>query len=461
MKPFRYLFFALASLSLLTTSCGGDDPDEPAPVQIPIHVNQSSVADGSTVSADLKEITFTFSTSVTATSQNICFLNGNNNPYTANINKVTASLSLKPGTAYELSFPEGAFTNSTGAKSNEIKLSFSTEPEVVVPDVTIAKNLVNPTATESARKVYQLLYDNYGKKILSGVMGEVAWGSAYYDEVAKAAGKQPAIIGFDYIHIPYSPANWIDYGDITPVKTAWEAGSIPAICWHWNVPDGKGGYNTGNDVPFDPAKVLVDGTEENKIAVADVAEMAESLKKLQDAGIAVLFRPFHEAAGDYTWGAWFWWGKDGVETTKSLWKWLYKKLTDEYKLNNLIWVWNMQTSDEGKLAGLSKLRAAYPGDDCVDIVGVDLYQPSFSDQSAQFKLLTSAVEGRKMVALAETGNLMSPDKDLANGCLWSYFMGWYEWDNNGPKLGKEWNKNGEWKTVLNNPLVLNRGDYKL
>ena len=121
----------------------------------------------------------------------------------------------------------------------------------------------------------------------------------------------------------------------------------------------------------------------------------------------------------------------------------------------------MQTSDEGKLAGLSKLRAAYPGDDCVDIVGVDLYQPSFSDQSAQFKLLTSAVEGRKMVALAETGNLMSPDKDLANGCLWSYFMGWYEWDNNGPKLGKEWNKNGEWKTVLNNPLVLNRGDYKL
>lgn len=107
MKPFRYLFFALASLSLLTTSCGGDDPDEPAPVQIPIHVNQSSVADGSTVSADLKEITFTFSTSVTATSQNICFLNGNNNPYTVNINKVTASLSLKPGTAYELSFPEG------------------------------------------------------------------------------------------------------------------------------------------------------------------------------------------------------------------------------------------------------------------------------------------------------------------------------------------------------------------
>lgn len=460
MFPIRSLFFALSTCVLLT-SCGGDDPDEPAPAVIPINLTSTSIADGSTVSADLKEVTFIFSTSVTATATDICKLNGNTNPYTVNINKVTATLSLEPGKAYSVTFAEGAFTNPTGAKSAAIQLSFATEAEVVPPVVSIAANLTNSNATESARKVYKLLYDNYGKKILSGVMGEVAWGSSFYDEVAKSAGKQPAIIGFDYIHIPYSPANWIDYGDITPVKSAWDAGSIPAICWHWNVPDGKGGYGTGKDMPFDPAKILVSGTEENKIALADVAEMAESLKKLQDAGIAVLFRPFHEAAGDYTWGAWFWWGKDGAETTKALWKWLYNTLTNDYKLNNLVWVWTMQTSDEGKLAAVSKLRAAYPGDECVDIVGADLYEPSYSDQSAKFNLLTSAVEGHKMVALAETGNLMSPDKDLANGALWSYFMGWYEWDNNRPALGKEWNKNGEWKTVLNNPLVLNRGDFKL
>lgn len=54
-------------------------------------------------------------------------------------------------------------------------------------------------------------------------MGEVAWSTTFSDMVAEAAGKYPAIVGFDYIHLASSPADWIDYGDITPVKEAWDA----------------------------------------------------------------------------------------------------------------------------------------------------------------------------------------------------------------------------------------------
>ena len=146
--------------------------------------------------------------------------------------------------------------------------------------------------------------------------------------------------------------------------------------------------------------------------------------------------------------------------TKQLWSWLYDKLTNQYGINNLIWVWTVQTSDEGKPASMDKIRAAYPGDAMVDIVGADLYEEALSNQTAQFDLLYDLVGGKKMVALSECGNLLDVDAAFNDGALWSYFMGWYEQDDNGPAF-IQWNLNGEWSTVLNNPLVLNRGDFNL
>ncbi|MDE5915976.1 MAG: glycoside hydrolase family 26 protein, partial [Duncaniella sp.] len=405
-------------------------------------------------------------------------------------------------------------------------------------------------------------------------MGEVAWGTGFCDLIKAESGKFPAIVGFDYIHLASSPANWIDYGDITPVKTVWDAGSIPAVTWHWNVPKNKpgtvslwtgevvmpsdwsgnvqltddnakqllsnvvagavisvktkdvgagaqgsiknsgwsgltpeldyfeitgdytvsltadmttevrnngfivGGHDytvtevsitipaggdTGYDASsevFNAANVLVDGSWENQVALADVEKLAGYMTLLRDANIPVLFRPFHEAAGDYTWGSWFWWGNSGVDTTKQLWSWLYDKLTNQYGLNNLIWVWTVQTSDEGKLADISKLQAAYPGDALVDIVGVDLYVDPLTTQTAQFDLLYNLVGGKKLVALSECGNLLDVDAAFDDGALWSFFMGWYEQNDNGPAF-IEWNTNGEWATVLNNPRVLNQGEFNL
>lgn len=222
---------------------------------------------------------------------------------------------------------------------------------------------------------------------------------------------------------------------------------------------GSMSYDAKSD-QFLASNVLVEGSWENTVAEADVKKLAGYLKLLQDANIPVLWRPFHEAAGDYTWGSWFWWGNSGVEVTKQLWSWLYDKLTNQYGINNLIWVWTVQTSDEGKPASMDKIRAAYPGDAMVDIVGADLYEEALSNQTAQFDLLYDLVGGKKMVALSECGNLLDVDAAFNDGALWSYFMGWYEQDDNGPAF-IQWNLNGEWSTVLNNPLVLNRGDFNL
>ena len=38
-------------------------------------------------------------------------------------------------------------------------------------------------------------------------------------------------------HLSSSPANWIDYSDITPVTDWYNEGGIVSAMWHWNVPD--------------------------------------------------------------------------------------------------------------------------------------------------------------------------------------------------------------------------------
>lgn len=210
---------------------------------------------------------------------------------------------------------------------------------------------------------------------------------------------------------------------------------------------------------FSPTAALTEGTPENETINADIAKLAANLQLLQDAGIPVLWRPLHEAAGDYSWGPWFWWGNDGVEATKDLWIYLYNKLVNEYGLNNLIWVWTMQTSDAGALADVELLKAAYPGDQYVDIVGVDLYKDEvLEDASAEFNLAFNAVGGTKMLVLSEVGNLIGVDSAVENEALWGYFLNWYDQNEDNEFRFSQWNNKTTWRAVLSNETVLNRGD---
>ncbi len=578
MNKYKYIL-AAAIVGLSLTACDDDDDKIYGMLDgIGMVTRTVSLAEGSSVRAEaLPAVTVSYNNLVGINPDYPITLNGQ--PARAIINplngmEIIVTLDLQPYQDYSLVIPSGAIYRSDDMSIVADPLTLNFDTKTGINKNLLANNLINPNATPEAKAVYATLVDHYAYEQLSGAMGEVAWGTGFTDMIYKESGQYPAIVGFDYIHLASSPSNWIDYGDITPVKSVWEAGSIPAMTWHWNVPTSKPGeesvwtgekqlpadwsgyvqltdaaaldvlskavtgavltvktkdvapgaqgsvknsgwselasgleyfditgdysvtltpemaaevkqngviiaghdytvtdvvltipsggsmsYNAASDV-FNAANVLVDGSWENQVATADVEKLAGYLKLLQDANIPVLWRPFHEAAGDYTWGSWFWWGNSGVETTKQLWSWLYNKLTVEYGLNNLIWVWTVQTSDEGRLADMAKVRAAYPGDDMVDIVGADLYVDALTTQTAQFDLLYNLVGGKKLVALAECGNLLDVDAAFDDGALWSYFMGWYEQDENGPAF-KEWNTNGEWSTVLNNMRVLNRGQFSL
>lgn len=464
MKKYLYILPALA-MAMGATSCDDDDDVYVVPQpEAPAKVVNTSIADGAAVDASTTSIHIEYSMPVAINSAVTPTINGEpvkSFDYLADAdgkamsNSLQATFALEAGQQYVLVIPERAVTGvGTSSWCPELRLSFSAQD--LPPVVTDIQAITNSSATPEAKKLYSSLLGLYGNKTLSGAMGGVAWELTYSDFIAQEAGAYPAVVGFDYIHLASSPSNWIDYGDITPVKTVWEAGSIPAISWHWNVPKPDGsGFDASVD-DFKASNVLIEGTDENRIAVADVEKLAGYLKLLQDADIPVLWRPFHEAAGDYTWGSWFWWGNSGTETTKELWKWLRNKLEGEYGLNNLIWVWTMQCSDAGQLAQVQLLRDAYPGDEVVDIVGADLYEAAGADVSAQFQLVNRAVDGKKMVALAECGNIPA----ISASDLWIYFMGWYEMSDGQP-VKNQWNLNGEWAAAAANPLVASRGQFSV
>jgi len=472
-------FLALATLGIaLTCSCGGSDGEDPVEkVQAPKLVS-TSPSDGETeISGETVSVILTFDQNVKCPSSGHSLIKIND----ATVSKVSSyaasatidATGLESGKKYTLNVPAGVISGYKDNPCEAISLSFSTKEAAKDYGRNPQTSLTNSNATSGAKKLYKFLLDNYGSKTISGAMGGTAWETSYSDYIGEQTGTYPGIVGFDYIFLNWPAKAWSgcpDYGDIAPVKDAWEKGNIIQIGWHWTVPPSQStsdlndySYNTKT---FGVKNALADGTWQNTIIKSQINKLAGYLKLLQDAGIPVLFRPLHEAAGDYTWGAWFWWGYDGAEAGRDLWIYLHDRLTTVYGLNNLIWVWTVQTSDAGNLATADKLEAWYPGESYVDIVGADLYVGKNTTQSAAFRLVNNSVKGKKIVALSEFGNLLDIDGFFKEDAPWGYYMNWCNFDNGTPILYSKnpdgtygWNNTvSDWKSALSNSHCLNRGD---
>lgn len=232
------------------------------------------------------------------------------------------------------------------------------------------KQPVNPNATKEAKELLDFLYRIQGKYILTGQHNYLGKMSVYTDSIYLLTGKYPAIWGSDFgfadsshdiDNIKYRPLL------IPEIKKQHQRGSIITMTYHQADPF------VGEPCPFiggvqtNPSRdqwldILTKGTEANNTWKEYVDRLAEELKKLQELGIPVLFRPYHEMNG-----GWFWWGAHkGENGFVALWKILYHYYTDYHKLNNLIWVW----SPDKPIFGLKEY---YPGDAYVDVVSLDIY----------------------------------------------------------------------------------------
>ena len=380
---------------------------------------------------------------------NICYKADSNKTQKLKVNGVSQSDVTFPATS---SFTEIKATSvQLAAGENTIEMEsfwgwtqfdYMTVTTKTFTELKSSNALCDPKATKEAQSLMTYLSSVYGKGMISGQ--QEFYGVSRDDEfnfIEDLSGELPAIRGFDF-------------GETCPLY-AWDAGTadrmidwvnnkggIATASWHINVPKTMADYTVGSTVAWDQttysektdfvtANVMVEGTKEYEFFLLAVDNLATQLKKAQDANVPILFRPFHEAEGnggaDGS-GSWFWWSKEGADVYVELYQYLYKLLTEEYDLHNLIWEFNSYTySDESKYF--------YPGDNYVDLVGYDKYNaknwntgavaPNESAISGIFYDLVDMYDNNKMIAMMENDTVPSLENIQTEHAYWLYFMPWY------------------------------------
>ena len=489
MKKILYI------LPFMLLLAGCQEPVDPVVETVPApKLVSSDPADGT---ADLtgESLTFTliFDQNVKSPSDRHAGVTIDNNAVVGKVHayneKVTievTGLDSSLGKTYTLVVPEGTILgfkeNQDPAKEVRIKFSMKYVEPYVPSELDPVKTLVNPNASQEAKNVYNFLLEQSGKKTLSGVQSSHSHKNDFIDAVYKHTGKHPALAGYDFLFLQFSPTpdnwSWVqNYYDISAPKEQWAANGLVNYMWHWNVPDSKADWDNGvnnynfdgynfycDKTSFDIREAVKEGTWQHDFIMKDIEEVAGYLQLLEDENIPVIWRPLHEAAGNYDLygpnGAWFWWGRHGAEPCKKLWRLLYDQLVNVHGLDNLIWVWTVDVTKGAE----DQYLDWYPGDEYVDILGVDIYETDTEAKTRQYQAMVDMTKGKKLVTVSECGNIPDPAKCMNAGNKWSWFMVWCNTDSNGnilltPSDGNfNLNTGDYWNQVIGSPYVINRED---
>src|SRR5690606_22956109 len=128
---------------------------------------------------------------------------------------------------------------------------------------------------------------------------------------------------------------------IKDAKTWYGRNGIPALMWHWRDPSRETEEFYTEGTCFNISKISDESSAEYLAMIDDIDYIAGLLKKLQDDGVPVIWRPLHEAAG-----GWFWWGAKGPEPLKQLWRLMFDRMGNHHGLNNLILGWASDPGDD-------------------------------------------------------------------------------------------------------------------
>jgi mannan endo-1,4-beta-mannosidase len=317
----------------------------------------------------------------------------------------------------------------------------------------LSKIPVDKKANEDVKRLKAYLTDNFGKVMLSGQQ-DLTWEDSV-DMLARVeadTGKLPAIAGFDFMQYTMVDTKGAEGLNQVEEAIAWhKKGGIVCFCWHWRDP-----MKSTIEFNTDMTKFRINMDKKSyayKAMVKDIAIIAKQLKRLEDAGVPVLFRPLHEAGG-----GWFWWGARTEDNTSAekfiaLYRLLVEQINVVHGIHNVLWVCNGQNP------------GWYAGDKYVDIIGEDIYAsnpPDHSPYVARYNQAAAQPENElKILAMTENGSMPDPDALLDEGFLWSYFMTWNDGVGNLHAkqkdnfwTGEYWNEDSFKKYVYNHEKVI-------
>lgn len=221
----------------------------------------------------------------------------------------------------------------------------------------------NPSATPQARAVLDFFHEltarKEGRRILSGQFSDFGNGAnlGILERIHDRTGHWPALIGVDYADFAR--------GSLTtkvPNQVAieyWNQGGLVTVMAHlYNPANPKGGGLRDKGVDLDD--LLKEGTETNRRWMEELDLIVAGLQELKEAGVVVLWRPFHEMNG-----GWFWWGAKDPGPFIRVWQHMFDYFTKTKRLDHLLWVY-------GPNHGQNTAKY-YAGDRYVDLVGLDAY----------------------------------------------------------------------------------------
>ena len=290
----------------------------------------------------------------------------------------------------------------------------------------------NPNADCHARALLQYLYDLTGTNTLSGQesmfsdsgasVNPEPFPSSRDSHVYDETGAYPALYSSDFGDV--NTTNLADRQKVVDNALAYaERGSIIQLHYHMiqpDQPDGAG-FDTMSQFsesnPYPAAnidQILTPGTALNTEHLRRLDDLAALLDQLQNAGVPVLWRPFHEMNG-----GWFWWGVQ--PRFAELWVQMWDYLTNRHGLNNLLWVFSVNhwSGTQGGPADY------YPGDAYVDVLGVDVYLEYGHNYDQYVHDTLMQVGGGKPIAFTENGQMPDLPQLSASQPNWVYWSTWW------------------------------------
>ena len=225
-------------------------------------------------------------------------------------------------------------------------------------------------------------------------------------DVKMVCGDFPALLGMDLGGIEMDWESNLDTVSFDLIRRAAQEhvkrGGIVTIDWHLRNPlTGGDSWDTSSN---EVVGSIIEGGELHEMFMGWLCKCADFLETLE---VPFIFRPWHEHSMGF-----FWWGAPycTAEQYNALWKMTYDYIQNERGIKDIIWAISPNASPN-----FPEWIERYPGDEYVDIIGLDYYDQSDAfveelDACLSFQQKFAQEHG-KILALTETGLESIPEAD--------------------------------------------------
>jgi mannan endo-1,4-beta-mannosidase len=231
----------------------------------------------------------------------------------------------------------------------------------------------------------------------------------FRSDMNDVTGSHPAVFGWDLGGIELGSKYNLDSVPFDEMRKnilwVYEQGGINTISWHvFNPVTGKSSWVEDKNTPNLIVSQILPGGEKHEAFLKQLDYAAGFFQSLvvADGSLApIVFRPWHENSG-----SWFWWGSNhcSIEEYKQLYSFTVDYLRNKHNLHNLLYVYSPDVGFADAEAYLER----YPGDDLIDIIGLDDYHSLNTGHPEELvknlEIIASlAIERNKIATFSETG----------------------------------------------------------